>query len=91
MDRQAFLSTFALVFLAELGDKTQLATLAMAARTKSPWTVFAASALALTSVALIGALSGGWIGDRLPVRAVRIASAFVLIASGIWMLFASRN
>ena len=87
MDRQAFLSTFTLVFLAEIGDKTQLATLAMAAKTKSPWTVFFASALALTAVACIGAFAGGLIGDRLPAREVRIASALLLIASGVWILF----
>ena len=87
MDRQAFLSTFALVFVAELGDKTQLATLAMSAKTKSPWTVFVASSLALVIVALIGALAGGWIGERFSAREVRLASGLLLIASGVWILF----
>ena len=46
MDWSVFVTTFAAVFLAELGDKTQVATLTLSAGSRAPWTVFLASALA---------------------------------------------
>ena len=51
-------STFLAVFLAELGDKTQLATVAISGTSKAPVVVFAASASALVLASLIGALAG---------------------------------
>ena len=56
VDWRVFLSTFALVFLAELGDKTQLATVAMMARSRSPLAVFGGAALALVTITLVSVL-----------------------------------
>ena len=50
MDWRVFLTTFGVIFLAEMGDKTQLAAMTMSAQTKKPWAVFIGSALALTAV-----------------------------------------
>ena len=56
---KTLLPVFVTVFLAELGDKTQLATLLFAAEGKiSPWGVFAASATALVACAAIGVAAG---------------------------------
>ena len=46
MDWRVFLTTFGVIFLAEMGDKTQLAAMTMAAQSKKPWAVFFAAALA---------------------------------------------
>ena len=58
MDWRVVLTTFGVIFLAEMGDKTQLAAMTMAAQTKKPWAVFIAAALALTAVSAIGVLAG---------------------------------
>lgn len=81
--KAAFLKTFAVIFVAELGDLTQLGTAALAARYRAPLTVFLASATALISVAalavLIGNRSRHWIE---PQRVQRIA-ALVFAALGV--------
>ena len=56
---KTFILTFCLVFLAELGDKTQLATMLMAAKSNCIWLVFFGSTLALAASSLIGVLAGG--------------------------------
>ena len=81
MDWKLFGSTFVAIFIAELGDKTQLATLSLAAGGKSRWVVFAASALALVATSAI-AVAGGEAITRLvsPVWLRRIAGGvFVLM------------
>ena len=55
------LSTFTTVFLAELGDKTQLATLLLSAQSGQPWLVFSGAALALICSSLVGVLVGRWL------------------------------
>jgi putative Ca2+/H+ antiporter (TMEM165/GDT1 family) len=58
MDWKVFLTTFGTIFLAELGDKTQLASIMMTSKTKLPWSVFIGASLALTLVTLAGVLAG---------------------------------
>ncbi|HEX9545520.1 MAG TPA: TMEM165/GDT1 family protein [Pyrinomonadaceae bacterium] len=53
MDLRVFLTTFGVIFLAEMGDKTQLAAMTMAAQTKRPWAVFIGASLALASVSAL--------------------------------------
>ena len=59
MDWRVLLTTFGVIFLAEMGDKTQLAAMTMSAQTKKPWAVFIAAAAALTAVSAIGVVAGG--------------------------------
>ncbi|MFK8182033.1 MAG: TMEM165/GDT1 family protein [Phormidesmis sp.] len=59
-----FFSTFITIFLAELGDKTQVATLLLSAESQSPITVFLGAGLALVSTSLIGVLLGKWMASR---------------------------
>ena len=86
MDWRVFLTTFGVIFLAEMGDKTQLATMTMAAQSKKPWTVFISSALALAAVSAIGVLVGSLLGDIIPLEWVKRVAALAFIAIGILML-----
>ena len=88
MDWKLFAITFGTVFVAELGDKTQLAALAFTADSKKPWLIFVASSLALVVVTAIGVAAGAvatrWIN---PVW-VRRGSAALFIVIGVWLLVA---
>jgi putative Ca2+/H+ antiporter (TMEM165/GDT1 family) len=75
MDWRVFLTTFGVIFLAEMGDKTQLAAMTMAAQTKKPWAVFIAAALALTAVSAIGVIVGSVVGDYVPLIWVKRIAA----------------
>jgi len=86
MDWRVFLTTFGVIFLAEMGDKTQLATMTMAAQSKKPWTVFISSALALAAVSAIGVLVGSLLGDFIPLEWVKRIAALAFIVIGILML-----
>ena len=86
MDWRVFLTTFGAIFLAEMGDKTQLATMTMAAQSKKPWTVFISSALALAAVSAIGVLVGSLLGNFIPLEWVKRVAALAFIAIGILML-----
>lgn len=89
MDVRTFLSTFGLVFLAELGDKTQLATMSLSATSGRRWLVFAASALALVLSSFIAVLAGELVRGRIdPVVIERVAGG-LFVVMGAWMLFAS--
>ncbi len=54
-------TTFITVFLAELGDKTQLSVLVISAQSHQPWVVFTGAAIALVSTSLLGVLAGKWL------------------------------
>ena len=86
MDLRVFLTTFGVIFLAEMGDKTQLAAMTMAAQTKRPWSVFVGSALALAAVSALGVLVGSVIGDYLPLIWVKRVAAIAFIVIGVLML-----
>jgi len=83
MDFRVLLTTFGIIFLAEMGDKTQLAAMTMAAQTKRPWAVFIGASLALAAVSALGVIVGSVIGDYVPLIWVKrtAAVAFILIGS----------
>jgi putative Ca2+/H+ antiporter (TMEM165/GDT1 family) len=84
---KAFFSVFITVFLAEIGDKTQLATMLFAAEAKSSkWIVFAGSALALVCAAAIGVLVGAQIEKFVSPRTLKIVAGVGFIAIGIWTI-----
>jgi putative Ca2+/H+ antiporter (TMEM165/GDT1 family) len=85
---KAYVAVFVSVFLAELGDKTQLATLVFAAGPDvSRIGVFAASASALVLSTAIAVGVGSTLGSWLPAQHLRIAAAVGFIAIGAWMLW----
>ena len=86
MDLRSFLTTFGLVFLAELGDKTQLATMSMAATGGQKWLVFAAASLALVLSSLIAVLVGDLLRSRVDPVLVQRAAAALFLVLGAWML-----
>lgn len=90
MDVQLFLRTFAMIFLAELGDKTQLATMVLAASEKQRWVVFAASALALVATSAIGVLVGGLVGQYLQGPWVQRGAGALFVAVGIYYMVTAR-
>jgi len=86
MDLRVLLTTFGIIFLAEMGDKTQLAAMTMAAQTKRPWAVFIGASLALTVVSALGVVVGSVIGDYVPLLWVKRTAALAFIAIGALML-----
>ena len=75
-----FVSTFTTVFLAELGDKTQLATLLLSAQSGRPLLVFVGAALALVSTSLVGVLLGQWLSRHVPPQQLeRLAGGLMVI------------
>lgn len=86
MDWRVFLTTFGVIFLAEMGDKTQLAAMSMAAQTEKPWAVFIGAALALTAVSAIGVLVGSLLGSYFPLVWVKRVAAVAFIVIGVLIL-----
>jgi len=86
MDWRLLLSTFGIIFLAEMGDKTQLAAMTMAAESKKPWAVFLGASLALVAVSALGVLIGSAIGNYVPIVWVKRVAAVSFIVIGILIL-----
>ena len=86
MDFRVLLTTFGIIFLAEMGDKTQLAAMTMSAQTKKPWAVFIGSSLALTAVSALGVVVGSVIGEYVPLEWVKRIAAVAFIIIGVLML-----
>lgn len=86
IDWRILLTTFGTIFLAEMGDKTQLAAMTMAAQTKKPLTVFIGAALALACVSALGVAVGGVLGEFLPLLWIKRAAALGFIAIGVLIL-----
>jgi putative Ca2+/H+ antiporter (TMEM165/GDT1 family) len=80
------LSTFGLVFIAEFGDKTQLAVVMQTCKYRSAWPVFLGASLSLTAVTALGAVGGQVLGLLIPEAALRIGAALALVVMGglIW-------
>lgn len=87
MNLKTFLTTFGLIFLAEMGDKTQLAAITMAAETKQPWTVFLSASLALAAVSLIGVVVGSVLANYINAEYLHKVAAIAFIVIGVLMLW----
>jgi putative Ca2+/H+ antiporter (TMEM165/GDT1 family) len=77
-----FLTAFVTVFLAELGDKTQLATLALAAGGHARWLVFLGAALALVTSSALAVLLGSALGQVVPAIWLRRGAGALMIGLG---------
>ena len=77
------ISTFITVFIAELGDKTQLATLTISGTSKRPLAVFLGSSSALVFASLVGALTGGSISSFVPEVILKLIAAITFLIIGI--------
>lgn len=82
-----FSSTFLTIFLAEMGDKTQLATLLMSAESQSPWIVFVGAAIALIATSLLGVLIGRWLAHRLSPKTMETAAGILLLFISVMLLW----
>lgn len=81
----AFVTTFTTVFLAELGDKTQLAALLLSAQSGRPGVVFVGASLALISSSLVGVLLGRWLSTVLPAQQLERLAGILMVALGLWL------
>ncbi|MCL4424186.1 MAG: TMEM165/GDT1 family protein [Firmicutes bacterium] len=86
MNLKTLFVTFGLIFLAELGDKTQLTTMMLAAQTRSPLSVFLGASLALDLALDCGAVLGGFITNFIPVRYIHMAAGVAFILLGTLLL-----
>ena len=86
MDWRLLLSTFGAIFLAELGDKTQLATISFACGKNTFWSVFAGSSLALVSSSLLATLLGSSLARILPLRWVHFAAGLLFVVLGVLLV-----
>lgn len=87
MDWKIFAATFGAIFLAEMGDKTQLAALTMTAQSRAPLVVLTASCAALCLATLIAVVAGGVIGHLLPASLIKRAAGAVFIAIGVVLVW----
>ncbi len=85
MDWQVFLSTLGLLFLAELGDKTQLAVIAQTCRFRRPGAIFLGASLALAVVTGLGVLAGQLAGRLIPGQWIRYIAAAGFVLMGAWL------
>lgn len=85
MDWDLLAFSFVTVFLAEIGDKSQLAAIALSGNSKSPQAVFLGSITALILASLIGVLIGAAMGEILPVKLLKSLASigFILMALAI--------
>lgn len=86
MDIKLFLTTFGVIFLAELGDKTQMASVMMAAQSQKPWTVFIGASMALVSITLLAVIFASFICNYVPEQWIKKFAALGFLVIGTLML-----
>ncbi len=88
MDWKMLTTVFITVFIAELGDKTQLATLLFAADQEvNKWLVFLGASLALILTSALGVLGGAFIAQHLSARTLQLVAGIGFILIGAWTLW----
>lgn len=88
MDYKILATVFAVVFIAELGDKTQLATMLFAAdKQVSKFTIFVGASLALIVASAIGVLAGGLVAEYVSEKYLRWVAGVGFVVIGFWTMF----
>jgi len=91
MPWQTFWGAFALVFVAELGDKTQLAVLSQTCKFRCTWPIFVGASLALTGVTAVGAVAGQLLGQVVPANVLQIIAGILFVIMGVHTWLESRK
>ncbi|SJZ57401.1 TMEM165/GDT1 family protein [Selenihalanaerobacter shriftii] len=86
MDWKLFLMAYGMLFLAELGDKTQLAVFTLVTQYKSPIPIFLGASAALVTVTLIGAFFGEVVTRYIPTEYLQLGAGVIFIVIGIFVL-----
>ncbi|HYE08863.1 MAG TPA: TMEM165/GDT1 family protein [Patescibacteria group bacterium] len=86
MNWKVFFIAFGTLFLAELGDKTQLAVFTLVATHKDPLSVFLGASIALVLVTLIGAVFGQFVTRYIPTNYLQLAAGILFVGIGIFVL-----
>jgi putative Ca2+/H+ antiporter (TMEM165/GDT1 family) len=89
MDFKIMMTTFSMVFLAELGDKTQLATFCLSADCDPKISVFLGAAGALVLSSLIAVFFGGAVSRYIPEVYIKIGAGCFFLLAGVWILYSA--
>ena len=87
MDWKVFGTAFMTIFLAELGDKTQLTVFAMSASTRKPAMILLGSVLALTLSSVLAVAVGESLGSALPAKLISRLAALMFVGTGVFLWF----
>ena len=82
-----FFTTFTTIFIAELGDKTQIATLMLSAESGKPIVVFLGSSLALISSSVVGVLIGKWLSKKISPSKFAMFTGALMILISLFLAF----
>ena len=82
-----FLTTFTTIFIAELGDKTQIATLMLSAESGKPIIVFLGSSLALISSSVVGVLIGKWLSKKISPSNFALFTGALMIMISLFLAY----
>ena len=82
-----FITTFTTIFIAELGDKTQIATLMLSAESGKPIIVFIGSSIALISSSLVGVLIGKWLSNKISPNKFALFTGLLMIIISIFLTY----
>ena len=82
-----FITTFTTIFIAELGDKTQIATLMLSAESGRPVIVFIGSSLALISSSVVGVLIGKWLSKKISPNKFAFFTGILMILISLFLIY----
>ena len=82
-----FITTFTTIFIAELGDKTQIATLMLSAESGEPIIVFIGSSLALISSSVVGVLIGKWLSKKISPNKFSLFTGLLMVLISIFLAY----
>tara|TARA_B100000900_G_C20322460_1_gene610756 strand:+ start:317 stop:631 length:315 start_codon:yes stop_codon:yes gene_type:complete len=86
-----FIASFTTIFIAELGDKTQLATLMLSAESGRPFIVFIGSSFALICSSIVGVLIGKWLSSKISSEKISLITGVLMTIVSLWIGYSILN